>query len=72
MAKKEDVPKVQVSVIGESGDVIVQVFEDHVILTVRQPHHERFAEVRLTEPQITALQDALNQVGSVFEDDDDD
>jgi hypothetical protein len=26
----------------------------------------------LTEPQITALQDALNQVGSVFEDDDDD
>jgi predicted regulator of Ras-like GTPase activity (Roadblock/LC7/MglB family) len=73
MAKrKSDEPKLQVVVKGETGEVVLQVFEDDVILAVRQPHHERWAEVRLTDPQVTAIQDALNQLGSVLDGDDGD
>lgn len=63
-------PLVQVCVIGEGGEAIVQVFPEHAILTVRQLELERFAEVTLTPPQLQAVKDAMDQVGTMADEDD--
>ena len=67
---RKPTPSVQVCVIGEGGEVIVQVFEDHIILTVRQMDLERWAEVTLSESQVTAVMDAMAQLGTIEEEDD--
>jgi hypothetical protein len=62
-------PALQVSVIGENGEAIVQVFAPPVsslpgyaVLTVRDPATERLAEVRLNKQQAEAVAHALDQV----------
>ena len=63
-------PQVQLCVIGEGGEVVAQLYEDHVTLTIRQHELERFAEVILYEPQLTVLTDLFAQMGTAYEEDD--
>lgn len=72
-AKERTTADVQVCVIGEGGEAIIQLFNDYLILTVRQHELERFAEVRLTEAQAQVITDAIAQLGtSPFDGGDDD
>jgi hypothetical protein len=59
---KSESPTLQVCVLGEDGEVIVQVFEGRAVLTVRSAERERIGEVTLTELQAQTVSDALQQV----------
>jgi hypothetical protein len=48
--------------MAEDGEIIVQVYKDHAVLTLRQPHHERLCEVTVTEPQGNIVADLLNKI----------
>jgi len=55
--------------MGEGGEVILQLFEDSMLMTIRQPEQERLAEVRLTEIQAQVIVDAIAQMGTNDEED---
>lgn len=57
-----DRPILETMVLGETGEVVIQVFDHHAVLTVRQRHEERLAEVKLTNPQAMSVSDALQRV----------
>jgi hypothetical protein len=56
--------ELNVCVLGENGDVIVQVFESrhYVIMTVRVPETECLAAVKLTATQAHMVAMALEKV----------
>jgi len=56
--------------LGEGGEVVAQLYQDHAVLTIRQHELERFAEVVLYEPQLTVLTDLFAQMGTAYEEDD--
>ena len=57
-------PDAETCVLVEDGDVIVQIYEDAAtaVLTVRNPHSEGKATVRLTAVQAGILSDVLQKV----------
>jgi hypothetical protein len=59
-----DAAELNVCVLGENGDVIIQVFEDkhYVILTVRVQETESLAEIKLTATQAHMVAMALEKV----------
>ena len=61
----------QVCIFGSDGDIIVQVNDDEVMLTIRNPRKEEKVSLRLGPQQARLLSEILEYAPGLFDDDED-